>query len=230
MNDFKPLLEPILDYKMDPMEAKAYKIGLLWLYLVKKAFPKESTPGYPKKGDPRKSLLFKYCYKLLRETQGLIEEGEYKLYLKAQIDLLKSIDMGGYHPQIVPQCIAGDKAWIRWKIWKKKFDNVSKVSTKKDVGLDAKSLELIIKELKQTKDFLAGRFGAQPTEEQIMMAARDMERWIALDKVSPYYAILSPWFNKHCKNVTIDLSLWKSSVDDEITSNFKKIFDYEYIT
>lgn len=220
------MLEPIIEYKMNDLEAKAYKIGLLWTYLVTKAFPNyKHSPGYPKKKDPRNSLLFKYCYKLLRETQGLIAEGEYKLYLKAQIDILKAIDINGIHPHISPQCLVGDKAWVRWKIWKKKFDNVTKVSTKEDVGLNAISIENIKKELKQTKDFLFGRFEGQPEEQQIMMAARDIERWIGIGKISPYYAVLSPWIKKHCKSIKIDLSLYP--ITPELTTWFNKVFFYE---
>jgi hypothetical protein len=223
------LLEPIIEYQMSDLEAKAYKVGLLWLGLTRKHFPEyKHSGGYPKKGDPRKSSLFKWCYKLVRETQGLIPDNEYVLYIKAQLDVLKAIDMGaGRHPRIEPQCLAGDKAWVRWKLWKRKYDMIAKRSTKEDVGLDVTPFDMIVRDLRSTKAFLSGRFGGDPKEEQIMMAARDMERWVALGKVSPIYALLSPWVRRHCPHLVVDLDLYKPSITAEVTNYFAELFPNE---
>ncbi len=135
--------------------------------------------------------------------------------------------MGGHHPVIEPNCLAGDKAWIRWKIWKRQYDKLLKAaSTKEDVGLDATPFAEITKELKCTKAFLEGRFDGTPKEEQIMMGHRDMERWIALGKVSGYYAAMSPWVKKYC-NLTIDLELYK--ITPEVLKHFTEQFAHEFI-
>lgn len=56
-------LEAILDYEMDELEGKAYKLCLIWLDRSRKVFPEYQHMGM-KRGDPRKSLIFKVCYKL----------------------------------------------------------------------------------------------------------------------------------------------------------------------
>ena len=49
-------LEAIIDYEMDRLEAKAYKLLLLWLDKSRKMFPNYAHAKM-KKGDPRKSLI-----------------------------------------------------------------------------------------------------------------------------------------------------------------------------
>lgn len=215
-------LEPILTYNMNKKEAACFKIGLIWMYLTKKYFPENmSTGSYPKKGDPRKSILFKMCWKLYTETQGLIPFEDYKFYIRAQIDIIKT---NSTTPMINPSCLVGDKAWMRWKVWKK-FHQSQTVS-KQEVQ---KTPEHVIKnELKSTKKFLFGKFDGQPTEEHIMMAQRDLIRWLAIGKISPFYLILSPWVKKNCEINSETLDLHKNSISDEIEEFFKKTFDYEY--
>lgn len=227
MDEFS--LEPIIDYEMTPLQAKAYKLGLQWLVLSRKCFPNyRHSKGYPRKGDPRRCMLFQCCLKAVRETQGLIPDNEYKFYIKAQLDVLRAIDIGGRHPQIEPNCLAGDKAWVRWKIWKRQYDKLAKGgSSKEEAGLDVTPLADIIKELNTTKAFLEGRFEGHPKEEQIMMGHRDMERWITLGKVSGYYASLSPWVKKYCKTLTVDLELYTKSITPEVKEHFNNQFAYE---
>lgn len=222
-------LSPILNLHMDDLQAKAYKVALLWLEISHQVFPNyEHGKGFPKKGDPRKSMLFKYCYKLVRETQGLVPDNEYSQYIRAQLDIMRAIRIGDVHPFIGPQILVGDRAWIRWKVWKKKLKAITENSTLEDVGLDKTDEDKIIKELEDTKKFLYGRFGGSYAEPQIMMAKHDVERWVALEKVSPFYALLSPWAQKYCnfKNV-FDEDLYRSSINRTIEHKFKELFAHE---
>jgi hypothetical protein len=217
-------LEPIILYKMDEKQSLAYKIGLLWLVLSRKKFPEYiHTKTYPKKGDPRKCSLFKYCYKLVKETQGLIPDDEYKLYIKAQLDILRAINQGDV--LVEPVCLSGDKAWVRWKLWKKKFDKLNQSTTASAAGVAQDPIHEIIINLKRTRAFLEGKFGNYG-EEQIMMAVRDMKRWLVLGKITPYYALLSPWAKKHLKDPGVDLGLYRVTVEVEV--EFKKIFANEF--
>ncbi len=222
-------LEPIIEYKMTPLEGKAYKVCLQWIVLSRKQFPEYRHTPWKKGGDPRKSLLFKYAYKLVRETQGLIPDDEYRLYIKAQLDILQAIHIGHTHPSIEPMCLAGDKAWVRWKMWKRKYDNITKRQTMEDVNLDVITLPTIVKELTQTKVYLAGMCGGQPTSEWVRCGHVDMERWIGLGKVSPFYALMSPWVKKYCSltHVNVDVELHRKSITPEVEEKFNKIFDYE---
>lgn len=204
------------------MEEKAYKLGLIWEELSKTIFPNYKHSRFPKKGDPKKSSLFKYCYKLVRETCGLLGEDEYYFYVKAQLDILKSIKIGEEMPLVSPQILVGDKAWIRWKIWKKKYNNV--VNTVEKIGLAIYSVEEIKKELERTNLFLVGKFAGIPRKEQLLV--KDIERWLNLGKLSPFFVMLSFLANL----VKIDKDLYEKSITEEVREIFKEIFkNYENI-
>ena len=109
-------------------ESETFHIALVYESEFKKMFfsnTKESLSCglslrrncLPRRGDPRKSNLFRHCWKLRRETNGLLEKSEYKNYVKANLFIVK-INGGA----VDPVCITGDKAWIRYKVWKRKYD------------------------------------------------------------------------------------------------------------
>lgn len=216
-------LDPIFEYNMNPDEILAYKLGLLWMTLSEHIFPDyRHSSNFPKKGDPRKSNLFKYCYKLARETKGLIEPKDYKLYIAAQLQILKSIEIGNTHPLISPVCLVGDKAWIRWKVWKRKYDNIGKSKNLEEVGLAKTNFEEVKKELDKTKKFLDNKFGPL-TEETFKLKYKEIERNIALGTISGFYAALSPWVAQYCKLGDLDLEYFKN-VDEQSREYFKKLF------
>ncbi len=222
-------LEPIIDFNMTDLEAQAYKCCVLWINLSRKVFPEYSHgTGLPKKGDPRKCSLFKYAYKLVRESQGVIQPDEFKIYIKAQLDMLKAITKESDHPYIEPQILVGDKAWVRWKMWKRHYDAICKRQDLVEAKLDTIPFADVKRQLDQTKELLTGRFEGVPKEEQVMMGHADMTRWIGIGKVSPFYAILSPWVRKHVKLVNLDPSVYERSVTREVTEYFKSTFLYEF--
>lgn len=180
------------------------------------------TNGYPKTGDPRKSMLFKYCYKLIKETQGLIKPEEYKFYIKAQLDLLKA---NVEAPVINPSCLVGDKAWIRWKIWKKELDRKNSNISKEDTFKIEKNT--IIKNLNSTKEFLIGKFGKDINKEIISNYKVDISRWINLGKIDPIYALLSPWITKYGEVIN-DFDIYRKFITEDVKEEFKKIFSYEF--
>ena len=215
MDDFN--YDPIFEYNMNLEEMQAYKIGLLWMSLCQKIFPDyRHDSKYPKKGDPRKSSLFKYSYKMLRETKGKIKD--YNLYLTAQLQMLKSIQIGDTYPLISCWSMCGEKAWKRWTIWERKFNNISKSKTLQDVNLDKVDITESKNELNKTKEFL---------EKKIKITAQDVERWIVLGKVSGFYASISPWVKKYCKLDNVDLSHYKENMSDELKDHFNKLFPNE---
>ena len=221
-------LDPIFEYNMNEEETLAYKIGLLWMAISYKMFPDyRHASGFPKKGDPRKSSLFKFCYKLMRETKGLIEVKDYKLYIAAQLHMLKSIEIGNTHPLIGPWCLVGDKAWVRWKMWKRKYDNIGKTKTLEDVGLDKASFEEVKKDLDKTKKFIDNKFGPI-TEVVFQMRTKEIERNISIGTISGFYAALSPWVAKYCNLGDMDLSYFKN-VDNQGTEYFSKLFSEQTV-
>ena len=215
-------LDPIFEFNMDAEETLAYKIGLMWMAISYKMFPDyKRASGFPKKGDPRKSSLFKYCYKLMRETKGLIYVKDYKLYIAAQLHILKSIEIGNTHPLIGPWCLVGEKAWVRWKVWKRKYDNIGKSKTLEEVGLDKSNFEEVKKELDKTKKFM-DKFNIL-TENDFQLKAKEIERNISLGTISGFYAALSPWVAKHCKLGDYDLTYYNNT-DQQSRDYFNKLF------
>ena len=160
-------LEAILDYDLDELEAKAYKLCLIWIERSRKIFPDYQHSGM-KRGDPRKSLIFKYCYKLVRETQGVLEDKDYALYIRAQLDVLRHINTGKKTaPLIDANCLVGDKAWKRWKLWKRKYDAVTSKPTELS-QVTAPGIAKAISGLEFTKEFIVKTLGANASFEKYL--------------------------------------------------------------
>jgi hypothetical protein len=224
MTDFN--LEPIIEFQMTEDEITAYKIGLIWMYISTEMFPNyKHSCRFPKKGDPRKSSLFKYCHTLMTKTKGLIDPKDYKLYIAAQLQMLKAIEIGNAHPFIGPWCLVGDKAWTRWKVWKTKYENIGKTKNLKDVGLDKTNFAEVKTGLDQSSKFIKGKWGIL-TEENYKAAAKDIIRYAGLSKISNFYLALSPWANKYCDLSNIDLSYYHN-VGEDSKQYFKDIFPNE---
>jgi hypothetical protein len=220
-------LTPIIDWNMNEIEAKAFKTGLFWLKYSREYYPNyRHTSRYPSKGDPRKSSLFKYCLKLHRDSGNTISDNNIKLYVIAQLQVLKAVKVDGAHPLIEPNCLAGDKAWRRWLMWKSKYDKLSKTSTKEDVNLDVVSPEQINKDLEFTKKFLYSKFDG--TENQFKKISKEIGVWAFNQKISPFYCIMSPWFQKYCNVTNIDFDVYKKSVTLEVKNQFLKVFPEEF--
>jgi len=220
---------------MDDLESKAFKISLMWEDYCKREFPNERCTCLPKKKDPRKSILFKYCYKLAKETLGIIPDNEYRLYVIAQLQVLKSLKKDGVHGMIAPQILTGPQAWKRWKYWKfiynQRMAQVPDVeSTKSNVNLPK-----INKDFNTTKNFLAAKIkpltinGLETKIEDLSLI-----RWVLTEKVTPLYIILSPWVRSKVtlkiieNNFNIDLAMHRPKITKEVEDLFEKVFDYEF--
>lgn len=224
-------LESILHFQMDDLEAKAYKISLMWVEMSREQFPNYQHVRIRKTGDPRKSLLFKHCYKLAKETNGLLPDKEYKLYILAQLHILKSINDGKIHALIDPQCLHGEKAWRRWQVWKRRYE-AHRSKTLSVESLKSDSTSRIIQELEKTKLFLADRDCLIFKQYKKKVLDRTIIKWITFGWVSPVYSLLSPWMAKSLngsveETFSFDFSIYKSSINEEVVKKFKEIFDYE---
>ena len=174
--------EIISKYEMDKNEAFAYKLSLLWYKLSRKVLPDYNHTRYHENGDPRKSQAFKFCYKLYRERMGIIPDNEYSLYIRAQLDVLKHLMKNNYSVLVDPSCLVGDKAWVRWKMWKSKYDKIVnkpiEISRITQPGI-AKAIDGLIK----TKEFLTKNIGNKnfvptATYRRIALLARSGKRSI----------------------------------------------------
>lgn len=213
--------EKIIIFKMTNQEAKAFRLALLWISLTRKFLPKDASVSVATlpKGDPRKGYLFKMCWKLLRETTGLLKEQDYKYYFAAQLSMLKNIHRDNGHAHVSHNVFVGEKAWVRWKIWKKLFDE-------RICAADLpQNDDHIIDELNRTKVFL------QKTAVS-KFNIDDLKKWVLSGDVSLIYIELSPVVKK----LTIDLStifnydpsLLKNKLTGRVQDHFQEIFRSEY--
>ena len=227
-------------YKMDEMETKAYEICWRWIDGVKKYFPDQRKIGmnaipnvFFDKKDPRKTLLFKYCYKFTRETQNILAEEEIPLYIKAQFDILRHLDRNNIQVEISPNCLVGDKAWKRWKLWKYKYDAIVAKPTEISEAVGPGAIKAV-HGFEKTKEFITKTLGDNPTFEQYKEAYEKGQvfAWINFGKISPYYLTISPYLKRlvkseDIKRLNFDENIYKPCITPEVMIKFKELFPYE---
>jgi len=228
-------LEAILSYKMNDLEAKAYKISLMWVNLSRKMFPDYQHVKLRKSGDPRKSLLFKHCYKLARETLGLVEDHHYELYITAQLQIMKHITDGNIHALIDPCILHGEKAWKRWALWKKQYDRaMERPMTSEQKGANKANVSVVKFDLADTRRFLIAKLGESYKKQDLVTLLQDrtLIGWTSLGKISPYYLVLSPFLADvlRMEDFSIDLKIYKEQSSEELESAFREMFPNEIAT
>ena len=215
---------------MSPQQATAFKLSILWIELNRREFPDRRQVKLRKNGDPRKSMLFRQCFKLVQETQGLIKPEEYKLYILAQLRTIGKMEVDGIHALIEPSILTGPKAWKRWKNWKWHYDKRMKQSIPDGKELNnVLSPILVIQQLENTKKFL------DESSDSISAAIQTgkFKEWIKMEKISPFYVLLSPLvkFALAGKNANDtfdkDFSIYESSISPEVNEYFQKNFQHE---
>jgi hypothetical protein len=224
---------------MTPEEVHAYKMADLYQEEFLKIF-KGNIHGVdyrrntlPSKKDPRKSVLFKHCWKMLRETRGLLKPEQNSLYIRANLTILKMNNS----ENISPNCICGEKAWIRWKVWERWFNRKLDEIASKTPVLDNTDPKLF-HEIDKTKKFLFERCDGEPSLEKIkeFLDTKIFKMWLVSGKVSRYYVALSPYMSKlmsdkdltaMCDSCFFDLNLIKEKITEGLRSYFKKEFSHE---
>lgn len=230
-------LETIAAYDMNQAEADAYKICCIYHELARRTFP--NYRHYPKTNkDPRKTTLFKYCYKLIKDTKGKLKSSEWVFYVKAQMDVMKSLGRDGDIPLIQPACLVGEKAWRRWMLWKKFYNiKLKKFDDAQEAVVQLHSEPSVKAMLLKDKQFLESRIPdlSKDTLSKSMESGH-LKLWIATRQLCGYYAILSPVVNEWLKqkNITsyqafsLDLEYYRPGITPAIEAFFKEHFQYEF--
>lgn len=213
---------------MNDMEAKAFKIGLIWDDECSRNLPEEQHEKFKPGKDPRKTNLFRHCYKVAKETFGLIPDSEIQLYIRAQIQILKSIREGKVHALITPHCLVGERAWKRWKLWKRLYDkSLSKNPTSEEIGIMIKE-SMVRGELIRALSFMESK--GLKDEEKYRSSKQDLARWASTGEISPFYFVLSPRIRLMFKEgeITVDYSLYRPSITPALEAMFKEKFSHEF--
>jgi hypothetical protein len=231
-------LDPIFEYKMSEQETKAFKVCLIWMKMCQKVLPDYKYTRMPKNGDPRKCHLFRIVWKLLRETNGILKDEELVLFIRAQLEILQGIKRSnGTHVLIDPICLTGPKAWVRWKVWRKKFEQSSREQTQHRGEEERTPLFKIAQELDRTKAYFARFYEPMPTRDEVkqMVADSNLKRWVTLGKVSPYYVLMSPFVRAAFQHLKIaeyftgvDLTIYIPDITKESQEAFRVKFPHEF--
>jgi hypothetical protein len=223
--------DPIFEWNMSDVEAQTYKLAVIWEEQLEKLFPDDKHRKMPKKADPRKCTLFRFCWKLLRETRGLLKPEEYKLYIIANLQILRA-NKG----RIEPNCLVGEKAWIRWKVWQRLF-NKKKQEQHGESALSSISLDpKVVREIDCTKRFLYEKCDGPPSVEILnkFMKEGKIILWINSCKISKFYLALSPLAAKAFDFEAIEnkcgfsLQLYRDKAGDGVNQYFKQEFIEEW--
>lgn len=215
---------------MTTPEAETYKIALLWEKEVEKHTPNNLKTAewrrrnkLPKKRDPRTSHLFRYCWKLRRETRGLLTTEEMPLYITANLTVLKA-----YKGYMEINTLCGDKAWIRWKIWKRLYDKkMAQVNHKEPPPVIDTKLN---RELLRTKKFVYERCEGQPTESKIAEFIDNgyFKLWIMQGKISMIYVMLSPFVKPYIERLSEECEFDPTLYKKDVTDDTVRFFEYEF--
>ena len=226
-------LDQIIIWKMDDNEAETYKVALLWEKEINKF--KDEYDGewfrrthMPRSKDPRESSVFRHCWKMRRETRGLIEPDQVEMFIKANVAIVRH-----HKGRIFPEIITGDKAWLRWKVWWRMYQ--TKLAEKNHTPPPPVTDPKIMRDLLRTKRWIFEKFDGKPTIDKYQdYAGRGIiKMWALQEKISPFYVALSPWIRKICdiKDLeqagAFDISAYEGLLTDEIRQYFEHEFPHE---
>jgi hypothetical protein len=223
-------LNDIFEWKMTENEAKTLRLCIIWEEQTRKMFPDRKLPKLPTKGDPRKSVVFREFWKLLRMTRGLLEENEYTLYIRANLTIIAH-----WKGHIAPNTMNGDKAWVRWRVWKRMYDRKQIEKAGEDLPRPLDVSPQVIREIDCTKRFLHEQCEGQPTITKLIEFHQKgkLKRWIMSNKISVFYVLLSPYMRKVAdvedlqKKCSFDPKLYLDKITDDVRKHFKIEFPYE---
>ena len=223
-------LAAIFEWNMNTSEAEVFKIALAWEREIDKQTPPHLKDAewfrrnhLPRLGDPRKCHLFKQCWKLRRQTRGLLKEEEYPLYITANLMVLQH-----YNGYMGINTICGDKAWIRWKVWKRHFDK--KMAQINNSPPPPITDSIVARELLRTKRLIYEHCEGAPTKEKIqtLIEKGQFKLWILQGKVSMYYVVLSPYVLDDVQRLAAECSFDPELFREKATAETVAYFRYEF--
>lgn len=205
-------------YKInDSQEINALYIYYYWNFYFNKLFPNIIEKKFSPNKDPRKSAVFKYCYKLQRETNGILKKDEYKDYVYCQLKFLKMYkDKTNNAVLVSPNILNLDRGWKKWKYFKYLLSkNNQSVSVKsKYVNNDNLKISLI-----NDKNYLIKKIG-KINKRNISQNINNILFWHKLGDISVYFLAICDLIDK--KMINKDLSVY--NFDENARKLYNSIF------
>lgn len=223
---------------MNNIEIEAYKVAVIYEQEYRKAFVNEQIKMdkinfLPQKSDPRKSYLFRYCYKMIKNLRGLIDPTQYRDYISGNILIIKQ-----NNGVIKPNCLSGDKAWFRYKVYDRKIKIAQSEINALAPRPSSASDEKICIELDATKHHIhtmcMDEIKSKKQKMQEFYEKGIFKLWTMTGKLSPYYLILSPLMSQICDtNQLLELcpsskSVYEGKITEEVKNYFKSEFLDEF--
>lgn len=236
------ILDIIAKLEMTKEEADAFRFACTYEHLFHSVFP--TIPRRKRgNGDPRTKSVFKHAMKAIQqiEQRGRINPkdyicpADYKLFIYAQLKILKNNFEQGKVKWIDHNCLIGNQAWARWTVFREKFKKAEGVRSAASV-VDQHKLERVKEAFANTKDYLNRRFGRLDKEDILTSLERgSLQRWVSLKMVSPYYVWHSPVVRQWLMDKGYDtttyfgqaVGIYKEGVTAETTREFEKEFQHE---
>jgi hypothetical protein len=143
--------------------------------------------------------------------------------------------MKAYKGRVDPNILCGDKAWLRWKLWKRAYDE--KVAERENLPPppQIRNIPLVAKELILTKKFLFEKCEGEVTKEKLdeFVNSGFFKLWVGSGKVSAYYLVLSPLMKPHLerlqKECGFDPRLIADRINKDVEAFFEKEFEHELL-
>lgn len=222
-------LNAVFKWNMTAQEAQVFRIAVLWEELTCRKYPGIRLARLPQRTDPRNSHLFRQCWKLMRSTRGLIKPEEMSLYITAQLQILR-VNNG----RIDPSSLSGDKAWVRWLLWKRLYDRKKSQMVGESPPPSSRINPMIMRDLGYAKKMIFEACDGAPSLERMKQLLADgrMRNWVSSRRFTPLYFMVSPWtghyggIDKLSHDFQFDPGLYR--VDDCIRRYFESEFDYEF--
>jgi hypothetical protein len=218
-----------LELGLNQDETLAYQLSCQWFELTRKILPNYCHPRIARKGDFRKSIVFKHMLKFVKENKDTLAGFQFVLFIRAQLEIVHKLQKEGKRILVDPSLLHGDKSKARWAVWKKLVKEKRQTTKVAYAYIKSNVISEFELTLKTIKDLLKDDVSI----ENYIKESPNILRFVILKKISPLYVVCSLWVKRLPEQIKIDiidLSNTENLKDfdlSEIHSIYKKYFDFE---
>ena len=182
-------------------ETLAYQLVCAWDKLTKDLLPSYGHPKIAKKGDLRKTLIFKHMLKFVKEKKLEFKGFQYILFMRAQLEIAKKLISEGKRILIDASILHGEKAQARYMVWKKLIKTKRQEQKAVYAYVETSVINEFNKTLKTLQDILKNDF----TLDKFKQESSNILKYIILKKISPLYVVCSKWTKELPEPIRTDI-------------------------
>lgn len=210
-------------------ELLAYQLVCQWIELTRKILPNYCHQRIAKKGDIRKSIIFKHMIKFVKENKDTLSGFQFVLFMRAQLEIAHKLQKEGKRILVEPSLLHGDKAKARWAVWKRLIKE-KRQSVKASYAYVESN---VISEFELTLKTITAILKDDISITNYIKESPNILKFVILKKISPLYVVCSEWIKKlpeQIKTDIIDLSNTENLKDfdlSEVEKIYKNYFSFE---